>query len=311
MTVHPRNTSDRGKSPFAPTPISSTFIHHRPSSNVTDSSSLQTALDAIQRAIEVVAKLRDPEGGCPWDLEQTPQSLIPYVIEEAYETVDALRRGNQAEIAEELGDLLLQVLLQAQIASEAGQFDLGDVANGIADKLIRRHPHVFGDGVADTPDRVREQWERIKAAEKAAKSGTEPVMGQPSEVSSKLDRYARTLPPLTASMKISRKAATVGFEWDDVDGVWEKFHEELDEWHAAIEGESPARQQEELGDLLFTIVNLARWYGLDPEAALHGTNQRFVQRFSKVEAACDRPISEYSLADIEAIWQQAKRQLGH
>lgn len=274
---------------------------------MTDSPSPQAALDAIKRAIEVVAKLRDPDGGCPWDLEQTPQSLIPYVIEEAYETVDALRRGDQAEIAEELGDLLLQVLLQAQIASEAGQFDLGDVANGIADKLIRRHPHVFGDGVADTPDRVREQWEQIKAAEKAAKdsSDSSPVL----ETSSKLDRYARTLPPLTASMKISRKAATVGFEWDDVEGVWEKFHEELDEWHAAIEGESQARQQEELGDLLFTIVNLARWYGLDPEAALHGTNQRFVQRFSKVEAACDRPISEYSLEEIEAIWQKAKQQL--
>ncbi len=270
-----------------------------------------TTLKALQRVIEVVAKLRDPDGGCPWDLEQTPQSLIPYVIEEAYETVDALRRGDQAEIAEELGDLLLQVLLQAQIASEAGQFDLGDVAHGIADKLIRRHPHVFGelfgDGVADTPDRVREQWEQIKAAEKAAKdsSDSSPAL----ETSPKLDRYARTLPPLTAAMKISRKAATVGFEWEDVDGVWEKFHEELDEWHAAIEGESQARQQEELGDLLFTIVNLARWYGLDPEAALHGTNQRFVQRFSKVEAAYDRPISEYSLAEIEAIWQQAKQQL--
>jgi XTP/dITP diphosphohydrolase len=280
---------------------------------VTDSPSPQAALDAIKRAIEVVAKLRDPDGGCPWDLEQTPQSLIPYVIEEAYETVDALRRGDQAEIAEELGDLLLQVLLQAQIASEAGEFDLGDVANGIADKLIRRHPHVFGeafgDGVADTPDRVREQWERIKAEEKAAKNAFDSSSIPSLEISPKLDRYARTLPPLTASMKISRKAAEVGFEWDDVDGVWEKFHEELDEWHAAIEGESPARQQEELGDLLFTIVNLARWYGLDPEAALHGTNQRFVQRFSKVETACDRPISEYSLEELEAIWQQAKRQL--
>lgn len=288
----------------------------------------QTTLQALQRAIEVVAKLRDPEGGCPWDLEQTPQSLIPYVIEEAYETVDALRRGNQADIAEELGDLLLQVLLQAQIASETGVFDLGDVADGIADKLVRRHPHVFGDAIADTPDQVREQWEHIKAEEKAnekanEKAKTEAVSGDSiqnsaqqtsslthlPELSAKLDRDARTLPPLTASFKISQKAAAVGFEWEDVEGVWEKFHEELDELHTAIAAESPTRQQEELGDLLFTIVNLARWYGLDPEAALHGTNQRFIQRFSKVEMACDRPISDYSLAELEAIWQQAKRQL--
>jgi len=286
-----------------------------PISTVIDSPSLTLALAALQRAIEVVAQLRDPDGGCSWDLEQTPQSLIPYVIEEAYETVDALRRGDRADIAEELGDLLLQVLLQAQIASEAGAFDLGDVANGIADKLIRRHPHVFGEAIADTPDRVREQWERIKAEEKANAADTskaiEASAGQASlpERSAKLDRYARTLPPLMASLKISQQAAAVGFEWDDVAGVWEKFHEELDELHTAIAEESPARQQEELGDLLFTIVNLARWYGLDSEAALHGTNQRFVQRFSKVELACDRPISDYSLEELEAIWQQAKRQL--
>jgi len=262
------------------------------------------ALTALQRAIEVVAKLRDPDSGCPWDLAQTPQSLIPYIIEEAYETVDALRNGDRADIAEELGDLLLQVLLQAQIASEAGDFDMSHVANGIADKLIRRHPHVFGDGDADTPDLVREQWAQIKAQEKAEKGETAPP-----GIASKLDRYGRTLPPLASTMKISRKAAEVGFEWDDIDGVWEKFHEELDEWRAAIEGESQARQQEELGDLLFTVVNLGRWYGLDPEAALQGSNRRFVQRFGMVEQAIDRPLSECSVEEIEAVWQEAKRKL--
>ncbi|MGD1902414.1 MAG: nucleoside triphosphate pyrophosphohydrolase [Geitlerinemataceae cyanobacterium] len=272
---------------------------------MTDSSpNLSPQLAALQRAIEVVAKLRDPDGGCPWDLEQTPQSLIPYIIEEAYETVDALRRGDSGDISEELGDLLLQVLLQSQIASETGDFDLSHVANGIADKLIRRHPHVFGDVEANTPDRVREQWEDIKAQEKAAKGQTE----QPG-IAAKLDRDSRTLPPLASTMKISRKAATVGFEWDSVEGVWEKFNEELDEWHAAIDNESKARQQEELGDLLFTVVNLARWYDLDPEAALQGSNQRFVQRFGMVEQALDRPLTDYSLEEIEAIWQEAKRKL--
>ena len=272
---------------------------------MTDSSpNLSPQLAALQRAIEVVAKLRDPDGGCPWDLEQTPQSPIPHIIEEAYETVDALRRGDSGDISEELGDLLLQVLLQSQIASETGDFDLSHVANGIADKLIRRHPHVFGDVEANTPDRVREQWEDIKAQEKAAKGQTE----QPG-IAAKLDRDSRTLPPLASTMKISRKAATVGFEWDSVEGVWEKFNEELDEWHAAIDNESKARQQEELGDLLFTVVNLARWYDLDPEAALQGSNQRFVQRFGMVEQALDRPLTDYSLEEIEAIWQEAKRKL--
>jgi len=258
-------------------------------------------LEALQRLIEVVAQLRDPDRGCPWDLDQTPQSLIPYIIEEAYETVDALRREDTVHIQEELGDLLLQVVLQAQIARDAGQFSLAEVAAGIADKLIRRHPHVFGEVTVDSVEQVRANWETIKATEKG-----EPIA---ATVSGKLDRYARTLPPLTACMKISRKAAAVGFEWDNVDGVWDKFHEELDEWRSAIEHESQERQTEELGDLLFSIVNLARWYGLDPIEALQGTNHRFVKRFSKVEAAAEKPLTEYSGEEIEAFWQKAKQLL--
>ncbi|MFM7424609.1 MAG: nucleoside triphosphate pyrophosphohydrolase [Elainella sp.] len=256
-------------------------------------------LTALQHLIDVVARLRDPNGGCLWDLQQTPETLIPYVLEEAYEVVDAIRQGQPAAIADELGDLLLQVVLQAQIASEAQQFDLATVAQTIADKLIRRHPHVFGEVAVESVEQVHQNWEAIKAQEEA-----DPRLAP------RLSRYARSLPPLTAAMKISQKAAKVGFEWDSVEGVWDKFHEELGEFEQALKTETPAEQQAELGDLLFTIVNLARWYGLDPEAALQGTNQRFVQRFGQVEQKLDgRPLSDYSPTELEQFWQQAKRHL--
>jgi XTP/dITP diphosphohydrolase len=261
------------------------------------------SLVALQELIEVVAKLRSPDGGCPWDLAQTPASLTPYVIEEAYEVVDAIKGGDQEAIAEELGDLLLQVVLQAQIAQEYGQFSLQKVAQGISQKLIRRHPHVFGDVLVNSVDEVRQNWEQIKAAEK----------GEPSpenqNLSTKLSRYGRTLPPLTAAMKISQKAAAVGFEWENIDGVWAKFHEELEEFQQAIAHETPERQQAELGDLLFAVIQLARWHNLDPSAALQGTNHRFIQRLQKMEAVVDRPLTDYTLAELETLWQQAKAQL--
>ncbi|MBW4657724.1 MAG: nucleoside triphosphate pyrophosphohydrolase [Drouetiella hepatica Uher 2000/2452] len=262
----------------------------------------QQSLDALQRLMEVVAKLRSPDG-CPWDLAQTPETLIPYVLEEAYEVVDAIRQGEPEAIADELGDLLLQVVLQAQIASEAAQFDLATVADHISEKLIRRHPHVFGDVTVASVDEVHQNWEQIKAAEEAAKT-------QVQTLSPRLSRYGRSLPPITAALKISQKAASVGFEWEDVEGVWEKFQEELGEFRLAIEEETQARQQEELGDLLFTIVNLARWYGLDPDAALRGTNQRFVERFSQVEALSEgRSLTDYSSEELEAFWRRAKAKL--
>ena len=264
----------------------------------------QPTLEALQRLIEVVATLRSPDGGCPWDLAQTPETLMPYVLEEAYEVVDAIRQGEPEAIADELGDLLLQVVLQAQIASEAAQFDLATVADNIAEKLIRRHPHVFGEVTVSSVTEVHQNWEQIKAAEEAAKS-------QVQFLSPRLSRYGRSLPPITAALKISQKAAAVGFEWETVEGVWEKFQEELDELKQAIDEDTQARQQEELGDLLFTIVNLARWYGLDPDAALQGTNQRFIQRFSQVEAMSEgRSLSDYSLEELELFWQQAKAKLG-
>ena len=187
--------------------------------------------------------------------------------------------------AEELGDLLLQVVLQAQIAKDDQRFDLAVVAHGIADKLIRRHPHVFGQVTVVDTEEVHRNWERIKAEEKGLPPGSQGLAPQ-------LAKYNRTLPPLMAASKISTKVAQVGFDWEDGSGVWAKFQEELEEFQQAIANEPQENQQAELGDLLFTLVNLARWHGLDAAAALHGTNQRFIQRFEQVEAALDKPLSD-------------------
>ena len=260
-------------------------------------------LDALQRLIEVVARLRSPDGGCPWDLAQTPKTLIPYVIEEAYEVVDALQSGDKKAIAEELGDLLLQVVLQTQIASEHRDFTLEDVANGITEKLIRRHPHVFADVEVNSAAEVNQNWEQIKAAEK----GETPA--QTKLLSRKLKRYARSLPPLMAGMKISTKAAAAGFEWENIEGVWSKFEEELSEFKAALATADKAHQQEELGDLLFTIINLARWYDLSPFDGLQGTNRRFIQRLEVMEQFADRPLTDCNLDELEFLWQQAKQKL--
>jgi len=260
-------------------------------------------LEALQQLIDVVAQLRSPNGGCPWDLAQTPQTLIPYVIEEAYEVVDAIRTGDKDAIAEELGDLLLQVVLQAQIATEAGEFTLKEVAQGITQKLIRRHPHVFGNVEVQGVEDVRQNWEQIKAAERGETAAQKQLLSR------KLDRYARTLPPLTAGMKISQKAAAAGFEWENIEGVWAKFHEELAEFQQALEQEDKAHQQAELGDILFTLINLARWYDLDPTDALQGTNRRLIQRLAKMEAIAGRPLSEYSIEELDQFWQQAKARL--
>ncbi|MGQ4647556.1 nucleoside triphosphate pyrophosphohydrolase [Lyngbya aestuarii] len=260
-------------------------------------------LEALQKLIDVVARLRSPDGGCPWDLAQTPQTLIPYVIEEAYEVVEAIGSGETDAIAEELGDLLLQVVLQAQIATEEAQFTLTEVAQGITEKLIRRHPHVFGDVTVTGVEEVRQNWEQIKAAEKGE------TVAQAQLLSAKLSRYARTLPPLMAGMKISQKAATAGFEWENVAGFWAKFQEELAEFQEAIEYKDKTEQQAELGDVLFTLIHLARWYDLDPTAALQETNRKFIKRLSKIEAVVDRPLSDYTLDELEALWQQAKVQL--
>ena len=260
--------------------------------------------DAIQRLIDVVAQLRDPTTGCPWDLEQTHASLVPYVLEEAHEVADAIRQGSDAEMKEELGDLLLQVVLHAQIAREQQRFDLDAIADGISDKLIRRHPHVFGDAVASTSDEVRRSWEAIKLQEQA-----EALAGSSSPLSDRLRTKVRGLPALAGAMTISKKAAKAGFEWDDMAGVWEKVHEELDELKEAVANGDKGHAQEELGDLLFTLVNVARWCQLDPEEGLAGTNHRFLDRFSRVETALGGDLQGRSISELEALWQQAKAQI--
>jgi XTP/dITP diphosphohydrolase len=290
----------------------------------------------LEQLVAVVAQLRDPEIGCPWDLEQTHASLVPYVLEEAHEVADAIRHGDDAHLAEELGDLLLQVVLHAQIAREEGRFTLEQVARGVTDKLIRRHPHVFGEDAATLANRgrggdasaVRTSWEAIKAQEAAS---SQPQSGQPepglpsgSPLSHQLARKVRGQPALAGAMTISRKAAAAGFEWDDLTGVWAKVHEELDELKEAVQHAMQAAQAQaqpqadasarshaeaELGDLLFTLVNVARWCRLDPEVGLAGTNRRFLQRFARVEAALGGELQGRSLGELEALWRQAKAEI--
>ncbi|PKL76816.1 MAG: nucleoside triphosphate pyrophosphohydrolase [Candidatus Melainabacteria bacterium HGW-Melainabacteria-1] len=252
----------------------------------------------------VVDQLRDPVSGCPWDLKQTPQSLRKYVLEEAYEVVHALDQGEPDDIREELGDLLFQVYLQSRLAQDQGDFDLDEVAKGIADKLVYRHPHVFaGVAVADAEE-VKQNWETLKAQEKAAKA----INGSQSSL---LADLPLALPGLALADKISRKAAHVGFDWPEVSGVLAKIEEEYQELRAAVAAGSPEEIFHELGDVLFTLVNLARWYRLDPEDAMHKTNQRFVRRFQAME----RQLAGRSLGSLEApewerLWNLAKQEVG-
>jgi len=284
----------------------------RPDPDASGTADATAAQAALAELVDVVARLRDPEHGCPWDLEQTHASLIPYVLEEAHEVADAIRHGDDRHLEEELGDLLLQVVLHARIAAETGRFDLEGIARGITAKLVRRHPHVFEPGAADAAHRgsggdseaVRRSWEAIKAREKA-------VVASP--LSDALAGKVRGQPPLAGAMTISRKAAAAGFEWDDMDGVWAKVHEELDELREAVaeamaSGER-GHAQEELGDVLFTLVNVARWCGIDPEEGLAGTNRRFLDRFSRVEASLGGDLGGRSLQELEGHWQQAKAEI--
>ncbi|MBR8830190.1 MAG: Nucleoside triphosphate pyrophosphohydrolase/pyrophosphatase MazG [Chroococcopsis gigantea SAG 12.99] len=260
----------------------------------------QPVLTALNRLLTVVAQLRHPVDGCPWDLAQTPQTLIPYIIEEAHEVVWALKNDEKEAVAEELGDLLLQVVLQSQIASENQDFSLKEVAEGITEKLIRRHPHVFGELKLQDPEQVRQNWEKIKAEEKGKITNS---------LGDRLIRYTRTLPPLMASMKISEKAAQAGLEWENIEGVWSKFNEELAEFKEALSQEDKNHQKAELGDLLFTLINIARWYGLNPSESLEETNSRFISRFSLVESFADKPLADHSLDELEILWKKAKATL--
>ena len=278
-------------------------------------------LEAVGELLEVVARLRDPHTGCPWDLEQTHASLVPYVLEEAHEVADAIRHGDDDHLEEELGDLLLQVVLHAQIAREQGRFDLASISRAISTKLVRRHPHVFAGGEAKDIAAVKQTWEAIKADEQqqktqAAETQTAETLHpgpSASPLSDQLSRKLRGQSALAGAMTISQKAAAAGFEWDDLDGVWEKVHEELEELKEAVaEAQTTgdrAHAQEELGDLLFTLVNVARWCGICPEAGLDGTNHRFLDRFSRVEAALGGDLGGRRIRELEGLWQQAKAQI--
>lgn len=254
----------------------------------------------IDRLLAVMARLRDPERGCPWDLEQTFETIAPHTVEEAYEVLDAVRRGDMAALVDELGDLLFQIVFYARLGREAGLFDFADVARAVSDKMVRRHPHVFGD--EPTPDaaaRTR-RWEAVKAAERAARND-----------GGALDGVVRALPALSRALKLQRRAARVGFDWRSVEPVLGKLREELAELEVELDRPDapPARVADEIGDLLFSCVNLARHVGADPEAALREANDKFERRFRRVEAllaAAGRTPEQASPDEMDRLWERAK-----
>lgn len=254
----------------------------------------------IQELLSVMARLRDPEGGCPWDREQDFATIAPYTIEEAYEVADAISRNDMADLRDELGDLLFQVVFHARMAEEAGEFGFADVVQAIVEKMLRRHPHVFADEeVADAEAQTR-AWEEHKAKERHAK-------GQHHSL---LDGVTLGLPALSRAQKLQKRAARAGFDWPEVGGVLDKIAEELDEVRAEIAAGDQAALQGEIGDLLFACVNLARYAGVDPETALRGTNEKFEQRFRHIEEALrgqGRELDKCTLEEMDALWNEAKK----
>jgi nucleoside triphosphate diphosphatase len=256
----------------------------------------------IDRLLAIMAALRTPKTGCPWDLAQSFATIAPYTIEEAYEVADAIARGDLGDLKDELGDLLLQVVFHARMAEEQGAFDFGGVVEAITAKLLRRHPHVFGDERSTTPQAVEGLWERIKAQEK--KDKTQGV----AKTGSALDGVPVTLPALTRALKLQAKASKVGFDWNDPRAVLHKIREEADEIEAALD-DNEADAAAEVGDLLFAAVNLARHLRADPEAVLRQTNRKFERRFAAIEsalAAKGKAPQDSTLAEMDALWDEAK-----
>ncbi len=249
--------------------------------------------------VEIMAKLRG-NPGCPWDKAQTHETLKPYIIEEAYEVVDAIERNSREDLIEELGDLLLQIVFHSRLGEERGEFDIGDVIEGVCEKMIRRHPHIFGDIAVDGTDEVLKNWEEIKREEKDMKSEAESMMNLP-----------KTLPALMKAFKVQEKAARVGFDWDDVRGAIDKVYEELDELKEVYNTGNSDKIREEMGDLLFACVNVARFLEVEPELALNDAVKKFISRFNYVEATAaesDRSLQDMSLQEMEELWQQSKIQ---
>jgi len=253
----------------------------------------------ITRLIEIMAALRTPGSGCPWDLEQTFRTIAPYTLEEAYEVADAIARGDLTDLKDELGDLLLQVAFHARMAEEQGAFDFGDVVETVTAKLVRRHPHVFADAEGRTAEAVEGLWERIKANEKADRGQMAPVAA--------LAGVQVALPALTRALKLQDKAGCVGFDWNDPRTVLAKIREEADEIEAELD--DPNKAAAEVGDLLFAVVNLARHLGADPEDVLRQTNLKFERRFGSIEralAARGKTPKDATLAEMDALWDEAK-----
>lgn len=250
----------------------------------------------IDDLLGIMARLRDPESGCPWDLKQDFSTIAPFTIEEAYEVADAIARNDMHELREELGDLLFQVAFYTQMGREQGDFDFDDVVAGICEKMLRRHPHVFDNAEFENDEALHDAWEAEKKRERADKGKDESV----------LDGVALTLPALTRAQKLQRRAARVGFDWPDIEGVYDKCDEEMQELREATE---PGHIAEEIGDLLFSIVNLARHYDVEPEEALRQANRKFETRFRQVEQATEakgKRMQDCSLEELDAAWDYAK-----
>ncbi|MCP5076181.1 MAG: nucleoside triphosphate pyrophosphohydrolase [Rhodobacteraceae bacterium] len=258
-------------------------------------------LPKLETLRQIIAALRDPETGCPWDVEQDFATIAPYTIEEAYEVADAIQRGNSDDLCEELGDLLLQVIYHSQMASEDGSFTLDDVIRGISTKMVRRHPHVFGDAKTREAGVAKGFWETIKASEKAARGREQPA--------SALDDVPLPLPALTRAEKLQKRAARHGFDWPDAQGPLGKVSEEFSEFTDAAQKADEAQMSEEFGDLLFSMVNLARHHEIDPEEALRQANAKFTRRFQHVETRSKeegRSLEASNLDEMDALWNEAK-----
>ncbi len=267
-------------------------------------------LRPIDRLLAIMARLRDPADGCPWDLEQTFATVAPYTVEEAYEDADAIERNDLADLKDELGDLLLQVVFHARMAEEAGEFSFGDVVEAITAKMIRRHPHVFAVSDAATPDAVKVQWDQIKAEEKRDRAERRARRGITEDFKAGfLGSVQRSFPALTEALKLQERAAKVGFDWSAPEPILDKIEEEIGELRAALQEGDQAKVSDELGDLIFAVVNIGRHVKADPEQALRGTNTKFRRRFGHIERTLEadgETLEGASLERMEEIWQAAK-----
>ena len=260
--------------------------------------------DKIDKLIEVVSALRHPIHGCPWDQKQTHASLIPYVLEEAHEVAHAIRGNNPDEIKEELGDLLLQIILHAQIAKEKKLFDMTDILEIITKKLVRRHPHVFQNKEKVTIKEVEDSWEKIKNIEK-------PLHNSKTPISDRLKSKIRPQPSTKAALIISKKASKNGFEWDRIEQIWDKLYEELEEFKDALKKQKSYEAEAELGDVVFTLINIARWNNLSIEEGLAKTNQRFIDRLEYIEKNIEGALNKQSKEKLQRYWKLAKINLKH